>query len=63
MATFDKDTPSTCPQCDNVAGFHYCLNAASGVTCTDVRGSAANVPHMHRACFTCGYEWVEDPIV
>lgn len=64
MATYDKDKPSTCPQCGNGAGFHYCRNdAVTGPVCTDVPGAVPNVAHMHRACFTCTYEWTEDPLV
>jgi hypothetical protein len=63
MVTFDKDSPSTCPQCGNGAGFHYCRNTAPAPVCEDVRGAAPNTPHMHRACFTCTYEWAEEPIV
>lgn len=63
MATFDRDAPSSCPQCANAAGFVYCANTPPAAECVDVRGAAPNTAHMHRACFTCTFEWAEDPVV
>ena len=53
---FDKDNPSTCPQCGGEATFAY------HNICTAI---PTPVPHMHRYCqeeIGCGYDWAEEPV-
>ena len=69
MAQFDKDSPSSCPQCGGNAGYVYHQNegpsgAKQGASaCARTAGSKTGEPHMHRTCMTCKYQWAEEPIL
>lgn len=56
--TFNRASPSLCPQCGGEADyqFHY-GRPKEDDPCCDLRG----VDHMHRYCRVCKYEWREEP--
>ena len=62
MERFNRDEPSACPQCGNRAQFKYCANRAGyPPQCVQLAGTEEGIPHMHRTCTRCGYEWAEEP--
>ena len=69
MEMLKFDPARTCPQCENVAQFKYHDDATyhkecGGLAGLDRKGATTHVPvpHMHRTCTVCGFEWAEMPI-
>jgi hypothetical protein len=55
---FDKDRK--CPKCGTPdAGVKYCDGSLVPWNSSCKRGDVAN-EHFHRACKTCGFEWLEN---
>jgi rubredoxin len=70
MEKFDK--AGTCPQCGEKADFHYhhdgtyfkeCLTTPGLDRKPGPSGGHTAIPHMHRKCTVCKYEWAEAPLV